>query len=211
MRYFRNIDIVNEFGVNEATVRKWIRDAQAEKLELALYIQDGRTHIADTPANKAVIKKLIDTRRKFRNTKAAAKATPPNKFLGIWRSDYTYHNSELNEDQLSQQYVRIYRKGDELIVESMPDPSGSYMYARFSMDGNIATGSWQQVTNPAGGYRGIMYHGAAQMLLSKDKTKLTGKWVGFGKQMEIKTGPWEFTYIGEDETVLSHKPKITSQ
>lgn len=211
MRYFRNIDIVNEFGVNEATVRKWIRDAQAEKLELSLFMQDGRAYIADTSANKKAIKKLIATRRKFRNTKAAAKATPPNKFLGIWRSDYTYHNSELESDELSSQYVRIYRKADELIVESIPEPDGSYMYARFSMDGSIATGSWQQVTSPNGDYKGLIYHGAGQLLLSKDQTQLTGKWVGFGKQMEIKTGPWKFVYIGEDESVLSRKPKAKSQ
>lgn len=211
MRYFRNIDIVHEFGVNEATVRKWIRDAQAERLELALYKQGERYFIADTESNKITINKLIETRRKFRNTKATAKATPRNKFMGIWRSDYSYHNSRLDEDQVSQQYVRVYRKGDELIAESIPEPSGSYMNARFSMDGDIATGSWQQVTNPSGGYGGIIYHGAAQLILSEDKKSLKGKWVGFGKNMEVKTGPWEFVYIGADESALADLPKIVTQ
>jgi hypothetical protein len=211
MRYFRNIDIVNEFGVNEATVRKWIRDAKAEKLGLVLFAQNNRTYIADTDENKAFIKKLIETRRKFRNTKAEAGADIRNTFLGIWRSDYSYNNSELNADEVSQQYVRIYRKSGELIVESIPDPEGSYMYARFSIDGNIVTGSWQQVTSPRGDYKGIIYHGAAQLLLTDNGTKLSGKWVGFGKKMEIKTGPWKFVYIGEDESALADQPELVTQ
>lgn len=139
-------------------------------------------------------------------------ATPTsNDFSGIWRSDYTYHNSELDEDRLSQHYVRMYPKGNELIVESVPGLNESYMLARFSIDGNVATGSWQEVTDPKGDYKGIIYHGAAQLIISEDQRKLKGKWVGFGKEMEVKTGPWAFSYIGEDEDSLKDQPKIVTQ
>lgn len=139
-------------------------------------------------------------------------ATPTsNDFSGIWRSDYTYHNSDQNKDFLSQHYVRLYVKDNQLIAESIPGVNESYMLARFSVDGNIATGSWQEVTDPKGDYEGIIYHGAAQLVVSDDKKNLKGKWVGFGKQMDIKTGPWEFVYLGEDESVLKDQPKIVTQ
>jgi hypothetical protein len=113
-----------------------------------------------------------------------------NNFSGIWRSDYTYHNSDQDKDLLSQHYVRLYVKDNQLIAESVQDLNESYMLARFSVDGNIATGSWQEVTDPQG---------------------LKGQWVGFGKNMEVKTGPWEFAYIGEDESALADQPELVTQ
>jgi hypothetical protein len=133
-----------------------------------------------------------------------------NVFSGIWRSDYTYHSSDRDEDLLSQHYVRMYPKGNELIVESVPNVNESYMLARFTVDNNVLTGSWQDVTDPKGDYKGSIYYGAAQLMLTDDK-KLTGKWVGFGKNNEVKTGPWQFIYIGEDESALKSQPKIVTQ
>jgi hypothetical protein len=139
-------------------------------------------------------------------------ATPiSNDFSGIWRSDYTYHNSDQDKDFLSQHYVRLYVKDNQLIAESVSDLNESYMLARFSVDGDIVTGSWQEVTDPQGNYQGTIYHGAAQLILSEDKKSLKGKWVGFGKNMEVKTGPWEFVYIGADESALADLPKIVTQ
>lgn len=139
-------------------------------------------------------------------------ATPiSNDFSGIWRSDYTYRNSDQDKDFLSQHYVRMYVKDNQLIAESIQDLNDSYMLARFSVDGDIVTGSWQEVTDPSGDYKGTIYHGAAQLILSGDKKSLKGKWVGFGKNMEIKTGPWEFIYIGENEAALADQPKLVTQ
>lgn len=134
-----------------------------------------------------------------------------NRFSGIWRSDYTYHSSSRDEDLLSQHYVRMYPKGNELIIESVPNVNESYMLARFSVDGNVATGSWQEVTDPKGDYQGTVYYGAAQLIITDDEKKFKGKWVGFGKNMEVKTGPWEFIYIGADESALENQPKIVTQ
>jgi hypothetical protein len=134
-----------------------------------------------------------------------------NNFSGIWRSDYTYHNSDQDKDLLSQHYVRLYVKDNQLIAESVQDLNESYMLARFSVDGNIATGSWQEVTDPQGDYKGTVYYGAAQLIVSDDKKNLKGQWVGFGKNMEVKTGPWEFVYIGEDESALADQPELVTQ
>lgn len=134
-----------------------------------------------------------------------------NNFSGIWRSDYTYHNSDQDKDLLSQHYVRLYVKDNQLIAESVQDLNESYMLARFSVDGNIATGSWQEVTDPQGDYKGTVYYGAAQLIVSEDKKNLKGQWVGFGKNMEVKTGPWEFVYIGEDESAIADQPQLVTQ
>jgi len=137
--------------------------------------------------------------------------TSINKFSGIWRSDYTYHNSERNEDRLSQHYVRMYPKGNEVVIESVPELNESYTLARFSIDGNVATGSWQEVTDPKGDYQGTIYHGAAQLIVSDDGKSIEGKWVGFGKNMEVKTGPWKFVYIGETVDDIPQDQKLVTQ
>lgn len=125
-----------------------------------------------------------------------------NQISGIWRSDYTYRSSDRNADFQSQHYVRMYPKGGELVIESIPSANDSYLVARFWLDGDVATGSWQEVTSLKGDYKGAIYHGAAQLIVSKDRKHIAGKWVGFGKKMEVKTGPWEFTYLGEDESAI---------
>lgn len=123
-------------------------------------------------------------------------------FAGIWRSDYTYHSSDRDADATSVNYVRLYPKGGELVLESIPEVNNSYLVARFWLDDNVATGSWQEVTSAEGDYHGAIYHGAAQLIIDDDRKAMSGKWVGFGKKMEVKTGPWTLTYLGEDSAVI---------
>jgi hypothetical protein len=120
-----------------------------------------------------------------------------NDFSGIWLSNYVYHSSSSDEDRTSQHYMRILQEGDTIVFESIPELNDSYMVARFTLDDNVATGSWQEVTDTQGEYKGAVYHGAAQMIIADDRKTLEGKWVGFGKQMEVKTGPWTISYVAE--------------
>jgi len=60
-----------------------------------------------------------------------------------------------------------------------------------TIDGSVVTGSWVEQTAKDGYYRGARYHGAIQMLIEPTGTRMAGKWVGFGKEMDINTGPWE--------------------
>jgi hypothetical protein len=119
----------------------------------------------------------------------------PTDFSGVWQSKYTYHSSSRDEDAENVHYVRILQEGQALVVESLPELSKSYLLARFYLDDQIVTGSWEESTNPDGPYKGAKYHGAAQLILSEDGKSMEGKWVGFGKQMEVKTGPWTITYV----------------
>lgn len=130
---------------------------------------------------------------------------------GIWRSDYTYYSSNRDENRKSTEYVKLYPRKDGFVFETIEKANESYELARFTLDEDIATGTWQEVTSPKGDYKGVAYHGAAQLLVSEDGKHMKGKWVGFGRNKDIKTGPWEFTYLGEDVSVLDDLDRATGQ
>lgn len=120
-----------------------------------------------------------------------------NNLTGIWRSTYHYTSSSREGDFMGEHYVRLKRQGSALVLESLPRDSKSYLLIRLSLDGDIATGSWQEETDPQGYYRGAVYHGAIQLVLHKNGRKMRGKWLGYGKDQEINVGPWELAYVGE--------------
>ncbi len=116
---------------------------------------------------------------------------------GIWRSTYRYTSSGRdNQEFEGQHYVRAHSQGRRLVFESVPD-SKSYVLIRLSFDGEAATGSWEEQTDPNGYYKGATYYGAIQFMVTKDGKGLSGKWAGFGKEGDVNTGPWRLEYIGE--------------
>ncbi len=116
-------------------------------------------------------------------------------FSGVWRSSYIYADKS-DSLPLTEHYVTLYRKGNQLIAESIPNTEGSYMMARFTLDGRIATGSYQSQNSPRSSAKGALYYGAAQLILDDDGKALRGKGVGFGKDLEIKVTNWELVHIG---------------
>jgi len=127
-----------------------------------------------------------------------------NKLRGIWRSVYRYPSSGRGKEFTSEHLVQMYRKGQNLILESVPDANESYLLLRLSLEDNVATGTWEEATDPDSYYQGITYHGAIQLVLDDSQRHLKGKWVGVGKDLEVNTGPWEFSYIGD--TMPAAKP-----
>lgn len=202
MKFFRNYEIAEIYDVSQATVGKWVKAAQHDRLALDLYVDGARVYIVNSIENMRIMKKLAQERKKYRNSKASATVGSVANLIGIWRSEYTYHNSGRNQDVESIHYVRLYPKDGGLIMETIPEVNHSYMVARFSLDENIATCSWQQTTSPEGDYGGIIYHGAGQLIISDDGKQMSGKWVGFGRNMEVKTGPWKFAYLGDEASIL---------
>ncbi|SRR6266496_12666 len=117
--------------------------------------------------------------------------------FGIWESTYSYPSTGREGMFEGHHYTRLLQKDHHLVFESLPKVNESYLIVRLSVDDDIATGSWQEQTEPTGYYQGAVYYGAIQLVVSEDRKKLTGKWVGFGKGMEVNVGPWEFTFLGE--------------
>lgn len=126
----------------------------------------------------------------------------PKPLSGIWRSDVVYQSESRGGEFETHNYMRVYPKGGELVFESVKGVNDSYLVARFWVDGDVATGSWQEVTSQEGHYKGAIYHGAGQVIIDKERKHLKGKWIGFGQHMQVKTGPWELVYLGEDESAI---------
>ncbi len=65
-------------------------------------------------------------------------------------------------------------------------------------NGQVITGTWTEQTNPNGYYQGSVYHGAIQMLLEPTGHRMSGKWVGFGRDFDLNTGPWTLELVTND-------------
>ena len=72
-------------------------------------------------------------------------------------------------------------------------------------NGQVLTGTWTEETNPAGYYQGAVYHGAIQLLLEPTGRKMTGKWVGFGRDFDLNTGPWTLELVTSTVTEATLK------
>lgn len=116
--------------------------------------------------------------------------------LGIWKSSYSYPSSGRGKEFEGHHFVRAHKKDNHLVFESAAETSSSYLIIRLSVEDHIATGSWQEQTEPDGYYKGAVYYGAIQMVVSDDGKEMKGKWVGFGKDMSVNVGPWELTFVG---------------
>jgi len=114
-------------------------------------------------------------------------------FSGMWHSVYRYTSSTRPGEFESVYDVKLYRDGNQLVMESLPNEEGSYVLMRLSLDGRIATGTWQETTSPNGHYKGVICHGALQLVLDEAGDGFYGKWVGFDRRMEVRSGSWEVT------------------
>jgi len=123
---------------------------------------------------------------------------------GIWRSRYTYFNSGRDQQLEAEHYVVLRQEGNAAVAQSLPNSIDSELALDLSIEGSVATGRWREQTSPAGYYRGATYHGSLQLLIGPAGRNMTGKWVGFGKNLEMNTGDWDLTWVEG-----SMSPRIT--
>ncbi|MDW5326275.1 XRE family transcriptional regulator [Plantactinospora sp. KLBMP9567] len=124
----------------------------------------------------------------------ASQGSPYRNYSGIWLSRYEYFSSGRDEAFVGQHHVVVLQHGDRLTVRSLPNTAEGSLTIDMTIDGSVVTGTWTEQTDPSGYYRGGRYHGAIQMLVEPTGRRMTGKWVGFGKDMDINTGPWELVF-----------------
>jgi transcriptional regulator with XRE-family HTH domain len=115
-------------------------------------------------------------------------------YSGVWLSRYEYFSSGREAVFTGQHHVVVLQHGDRLTVRSLPGSADSSLTLDLSVDGNVVTGTWVEQTNQGGYYRGARYHGAIQLLAEPTGRRMAGKWVGFGKDMDVSTGPWELLF-----------------
>ncbi|MFC7243219.1 helix-turn-helix domain-containing protein [Catellatospora aurea] len=123
-----------------------------------------------------------------------ASAVSGGNHSGIWLSRYEYHSSGREGTFVGVHYVVVLQHGDRLTVRSLPGSSDSPLTLDLTVDGNVVTGTWVEQTAADGYYRGARYHGAIQLLVEPTGRRMAGQWVGFGKEMDVNTGPWELVF-----------------
>jgi transcriptional regulator with XRE-family HTH domain len=115
-------------------------------------------------------------------------------YSGIWLSRYEYYSSSRSQEFSNAHYVVILQHGDRLTVRSVHGSEKSLLTMDLVIDGSVVTGTWAEETETGSYYRGARYHGAIQLLGEPTGRRLAGKWVGFGKELDVNTGPWELTF-----------------
>ncbi|MGA5562474.1 helix-turn-helix domain-containing protein [Streptomyces platensis] len=137
---------------------------------------------------------------------AAAATVGPQKaaqptaetFTGVWLSRYEFYSSSRDATYDGKHYVVIVQHGNRLTAQSLPGASSnpeSPLTLDLTVDRNIITGTWVEQTAIDGYYNGARYHGAVQLLVEPTGRRMTGKWVGFGKEFDVNTGPWELRLV----------------
>lgn len=129
---------------------------------------------------------------------SATPAKPSGNYTGVWLSRYEYHSSSRDGTFAGLHYVVVLQHGDRLTVRSLPESAAGQLSMDLTIDGSVLTGTWVEDTNPAGYYKAARYHGAIQLLADPTGRRLAGKWVGFGKDMDVNTGPWTLTFETAD-------------
>jgi hypothetical protein len=125
---------------------------------------------------------------------ATARGNAHDNYSGVWLSRYEYYSSARDAMYAGLHYVVVLQHSDRLTVRSLPGSASSSVTMDLTVDGNVLTGTWVEQTAQEGHYRGARYHGAIQMLAEPTGRRMVGKWVGFGKDMEVNTGPWELVF-----------------
>ncbi|MFJ9265150.1 helix-turn-helix domain-containing protein [Streptomyces bacillaris] len=125
-----------------------------------------------------------------------APVTGPGNYSGIWLSRYEYFSSGRENTFTGLHHVVLLQHGNRLTVRSLPGSSDSPLTMELSVDGNVITGTWKEQTSGDSYYQGAVYHGAVQLLVEPTGRRMTGKWVGFGKEFDVNTGPWELVFKG---------------
>jgi hypothetical protein len=124
----------------------------------------------------------------------ATRPAPQGNYSGVWLSRYEYFSSGREGTFTGRHYVVLLQHGDRLTVRSLPGSSDSPLTMDLTVEGNVITGTWVEQTSTDSYYRGARYHGAIQMLVEPTGRRMVGKWVGFGKEMDVNTGPWELIF-----------------
>jgi hypothetical protein len=133
---------------------------------------------------------------------SAAQAPTPqaatDNYSGVWLSRYEFYSSSRDETFDAKHHVVVLQHGNRLTVQSLPGAStnpDSPLSMDLTLDRNVVTGTWTEQTAAGGFYQGARYHGSLQLLVEPTGRRMAGKWVGFGKDFDVNTGPWELRLL----------------
>ncbi|MER7845752.1 helix-turn-helix transcriptional regulator [Kitasatospora sp. NPDC096077] len=122
---------------------------------------------------------------------------------GVWLSSYEFFSSSRDNTYTGLHHVVLTQHGNRITGYSLPDASSnpdSPLSFDLTIDRNIVTGTWVEQTAQDGYYQGARYHGAIQLLVDPTGRRMAGKWVGFGKEFDVNTGPWDLRLLDKSTT-----------
>jgi len=109
---------------------------------------------------------------------------------GVWRCRFWYPSNEGEGESVAEYVMEVFQRGSKLSMDSRPRPQGGHMTVNLNVDGNLATGSWIESTNPDTSFQGLIYSGAMQLLIKDDGATMDGGWVGAGRE-HLEDGSYE--------------------
>jgi hypothetical protein len=124
---------------------------------------------------------------------------------GIWHSRYLYHSSERGQELEGEHYVVLRQDETQVEGQGLPHSTDSLLRMHMSIDGQVATGTWTERTSPDGYYKGATYHGTIQLLIDPVGRRMSGRWLGFGRNFRINTGEWELTWVDGSTTKTTQR------
>lgn len=90
MLYFTHSELAKKCHVSLRTVHNWIDAAKIGKLDLDLHMENSKTYVANTARNMEILRELTDSRRKYRNTKAAKTVVPKPEFYELYNQQQIF-------------------------------------------------------------------------------------------------------------------------
>jgi hypothetical protein len=117
---------------------------------------------------------------------------------GIWLSSYEFESSGRGKKYWNGHYVVLLQRGAKVQVRSLPKTTTGRVSLDLTVNGQVVTGTWTEETNAEGYYQGSVYYGALQMLLEPTGHRMSGKWVGFGRDFDVNVGPWTLELVTAD-------------
>lgn len=84
MLYFKHNELVQKYRVSLKTVHNWIGAAKRGKLDLQLHEHNGKTYIANSVSNIALLEMQAERGKKYRNTLHHKIVTPDPEFYNLY-------------------------------------------------------------------------------------------------------------------------------
>lgn len=114
-------------------------------------------------------------------------------FSGVWHSIYHYKHPGLDGLQESVHDVKILRRGDNLVIESLPNEENSYLVMRLKLDERTAVGTWEEHTSPTGPHKREVYSGAVLLLLNEAGNFFDGMFLSVDRRNHVKSNYWQIS------------------
>jgi hypothetical protein len=185
------VERLDEMDVDEVAymAATWMRELDPGMSRRALLVKLS-AGLSIAAANPALALANQDT-----SVSVAGPSRMPFEMSGIWQSRYLYYSSGRDDEFEGDHYVVLRQEGNRIDGQSLPHSMDSLLRLNLSVEGSVATGTWTERTSPAGYYRGATYHGTIQLLVDPVGRRMSGKWLGFGRNFRINSGEWELIWL----------------